>query len=327
MKTLVLSMISIAATIAAMTACTSESDPINEITNPKDAKVEIKLNAGVGTTKSKAAIDSDDSNRPKSDVQNVFLYKKEANSTPNWTTETINSAISTTIKSNDGSIDFGANIQYYPINDYNVYFVGLYTGNSSAPSFTDGSTNITITGNEDVLYANPIDAGKRSTSTSTIAPTMAFTHKLTQIKFTLQKDAGISSDITITSMKITKVGTTGIHNTCAIALTDGTLSGWNGNITEGITIGGYPTTPLTNTASTEITTGVMVEPGVSSIEIEVGSNAFPDNKLTSTISAPNSGTFAAGTSYKIALTVKEKSISGSATIQKWDENDQGSGEL
>ena len=56
MKTLVLSMISIAATVAAMTACTSESDPINDITNPKDAKVEIKLNAGVLGVETKAAI-------------------------------------------------------------------------------------------------------------------------------------------------------------------------------------------------------------------------------------------------------------------------------
>lgn len=53
MKTLVLSMISIAATVAAMTACTSESDPINDITNPKDAKVEIKLNAGVVNVETK----------------------------------------------------------------------------------------------------------------------------------------------------------------------------------------------------------------------------------------------------------------------------------
>ena len=42
MKTLVLSMISIAATIAAMTACTSESDPINEI----DAEVNVPINFG-----------------------------------------------------------------------------------------------------------------------------------------------------------------------------------------------------------------------------------------------------------------------------------------
>ena len=50
MKTLVLSMISIAATVAAMTACTSEGDPIDNIDNGQP--VEIKLNAGVITTKS-----------------------------------------------------------------------------------------------------------------------------------------------------------------------------------------------------------------------------------------------------------------------------------
>ena len=52
MKTLVLSMISIAATIAAMTACTSESDPVDEV----EAQVPINLNAGVLQTK--AVIDA-----------------------------------------------------------------------------------------------------------------------------------------------------------------------------------------------------------------------------------------------------------------------------
>ena len=53
MKALVFNMLTIAATFAAMTACTSESDPVDEI-NPKDAKVEIKLNAGVVDVQTKA---------------------------------------------------------------------------------------------------------------------------------------------------------------------------------------------------------------------------------------------------------------------------------
>ena len=53
MKTLVLSMISIAATIAAMTACTSEGDPIDNIDNGQP--VEIKASAGIGQIITKTA--------------------------------------------------------------------------------------------------------------------------------------------------------------------------------------------------------------------------------------------------------------------------------
>lgn len=324
MKTLVLSMISIAATVAAMTACTSESDPMNDITNPQDEKVEIKLNAGIGNIASKAAIESDVSGLPSTKLANVFLYKQETNTTADWSGNFTN-GIATTIAT-DGKIDFGENTQYYPVNNNNVYFVGLYTGEGTAPTFTTGSANLTITGKEDILYALPIDAGKRSTSTDSKTP-LSFTHKLTQIKFTLQKENGISENITISSMKITKVGADGIHNACSIALADGSLSGWNGNKTDGITIEGFPATALSTTASTDVTTGVMVEPEVSSIEIEVGSDAFPGKTLTSTINAPNSGKFEAGTSYKIALTVKATSISGTATIQQWTENDKATGNL
>lgn len=324
MKTLVLSMISIAATIAAMTACTSESDPINDITNPKDAKVEIKLNAGVGSIISKASIESNESGQPSSPVQNVFLYKKESASEPTWTTESFTQAINSTIN-NDGTIEFSDD-QYYPLNDNNVYFVGLYTGKSTVSEFTSGSATLTITGDEDILYAAPINAGKRSDIATEENRKMVFNHKLTQIKFTFLKDASITDNISITGMKITKVGTTGIHNSCTIALNNGVLNDWKGDISSsGIAIE-CPTTALENINPTDPTNGVMVEPEIGTIEIEVNSDAFPSKKLTSIITAPASGNFKAGTSYTIALTVKDKSISGTASITKWD-TENGTGDL
>ena len=69
MKTLVLSMISIAATIAAMTACTSEGDPIDNIDNGQP--VEIQLNAGVVTTK--AAITSNADGKLSADLATELM--------------------------------------------------------------------------------------------------------------------------------------------------------------------------------------------------------------------------------------------------------------
>ena len=322
MKTLVLSMISIAATVAAMTACTSESDPINEVVNPKDAKVEIKLNAGVSSISTKAAIESDASGNPSSNVEHVFLYKQEGNTEPTWGSANLGNAIGVTIN-NDGKIDFGANTQYYPVDGKNVYFIGYHTGSTTAETPATGNKiPVTITGVEDVLYANSINAGKRGDVTA--VPKMKFKHLLTQIKFTLQKDANVTGDISVTSIKITQASEAGLNTTFNMSLADGALSDWAGTTSE-IVVTNVPTGNLTTNASSS-TDGVLLQPEATSITIEVTSASFPDSKLTTKINGVTAGVFKAGTSYTIALTVKDKSVSGSASIEQWkDEN--GSGEL
>lgn len=321
MKTFVLSMISIAATVAAMTACTSESDEINGVINPKDEKVEIKLNAGVSSISTKAAIESNEAGNPTSNVENVFLYKQEGKAEPTWSSVTLGNAIGVTINSN-GTIDFGSNPQYYPIDGSNVYFIGYRTGNTTAETPTDNKISVTITGNEDVLYASSFDAGTRASTTT--GTKMTFKHLLTQIKFTLQKDANVTGDISVTSIKIIKASDAGLKNTFNMSLADGTLSDWSGTLSD-ISVTNIPTGNLTTTASSS-TDGVMLEPEISSITIEVASTSFPDGKLTTNITGVSSGKFEAGTSYTIALTVKDKSVSGSASIEKWNEAN-GSGEL
>ncbi|WFE85748.1 fimbrillin family protein [Parabacteroides chongii] len=315
MKALVFNMLTIAATFAAMTACTSESDPVDEV-NPKDAKVEIKLNAGVGSITTKAAIESDADGKPTSEVANVFLYKQESDAeSVDWSTATELTPIKVKIPT-DGTIDFDSNIQYYPVNNNKVHFVGVYTGLSTDPKLETGNVMpITITGAEDILYASSVNVGTR------LAPgtqKISFKHKLTQIKFTLQKAAGVADNIQITTMKITKASKADIHNTCNMNLATGELTTWAGSITEGIIINNTPSTALTETASTA-TEGVMLEPDITSITVEVSSSAFPNNTLTATIPGVSSGKFSAGTAYTIALTVKAQSISGNASINDWTE--------
>lgn len=325
MKTLVLSMISIAATVAAMTACTSESDPIDEIVNPKDAKVEVKLNAGISSVSSKAAINSNTEGKPTTDISNVFFYKQEVDGTtnPNWTTAVLNSPINASIKQS-GEIDFGGNTQYYPVNGYHVHFIGYYTGQSTAATVgANNSIPITITGAEDVLYGSTFDAGTRSTITDNRSIT--FAHKLTQIKFTLQKDAKVTNEVSITSMKIIKASGNDLKNTFNMSLADGELSNWAGSISNGVTLTGLPINALEESASSP-TAGVMLEPEITSVTVEVSSTSFPEGKLTATIEGVSSGKFSAGTAYTIALTVKGQSVSGNASIEQWTE-ETGSGNL
>lgn len=324
MKTLVLSMISIAATVAAMTACTSESDPIDEIVNPKDAKVEIKLNAGISSVSSKAAINSDTEGNPTNDIPNVFFYKQEVEgTTPDWTTAPLVSTINASIKQS-GEINFGENTQYYPVNGYHVHFIGYYTGQSTAATVGENnSIPITITGAEDVLYGSTFDAGTRSSITEN--KSITFVHKLTQIKFTLQKDAKVTDGVTITSMKIIKASGNDLKNTFNMSLSDGKLSNWAGSISNGVTLTGLPINALEESASSP-TAGVMLEPEITSVTVEVSSTSFPEGKLTATIEGVSSGKFSAGTAYTIALTVKGQSVSGNASIEQWTE-ETGSGNL
>ena len=326
MKTLVLSMISIAATVAAMTACTSESDPIDEV-NPKDGKIEIKLNAGVGDISTKSSIESNASGITTTDVNNVFLYKQETTlaTNPDWSTFDLTSAtaINVSIAANTGVINFGENIQYYPIDNKNVHFIGLYTGNTEAPTIQSGAqASITITGSEDILYAKSFNAGTRETQINNTK--MEFTHKLTQIRFTLKKESG-NENITITGMKIIKTGGTDIHNTSTISLNDGKWGSWSGKINE-ISISSYPTEALSTTPS-EKTEGIMLEPEINSITVEVNSSSFPDQKLTTTIDGISTGNvFSEGKAYTIALTIKDKVVSGEASIKAWEE-ENGTGDL
>lgn len=173
MKTLVLSMISIAATVAAMTACTSESDPVDEIVNPKDAKVEIKMSTGVGEITTKATATTAFSNTPitilRQDIDNT-------NGETNWSSDFISKDYRLT----------GANItldkdQKYFNNDGSKksMFIG-YSNTANATSNNDGTVSYTITGNEDLLCTQELNVGTKTQQELT--PKLNFKHMLSQVE-------------------------------------------------------------------------------------------------------------------------------------------------
>lgn len=172
MKTLVLSMISIAATVAAMTACTSESDPIDDL-NPKDAKVEIKMTAGVGAITTKAAATTAFNNT------SITLLRQDVNNTGGVTDWGASAILHTySLTGENITLDNG---QKYFNNDVNLksIFVG-YSNVAKATNNNNGKISYTITGQEDLLCTQELNVGTKTAQVEN--PELNFKHLLSQVE-------------------------------------------------------------------------------------------------------------------------------------------------
>lgn len=310
MKTLVLSMISIAATVAAMTACTSESDGIDEV-----QQVAIKLNAGV--IQSKSAIDSGENGLPLAQVDHVHFYREDlaTETNPTWSSPT----------SFSGSIETSGNItnfnQYYATDGKNTHITGLYLGANftTAPTVNNSSVTFTIDGDQDILYAAGINTGNRNN----IAPsnTLNFKHKLTQFKFVAKTSSNIGAISGI------NVNIKDYKTTSSISLSDGQLGAWSvpvsdKNITLAAVANGGDSTP---------SNGIMLEPDQKSIVLEVTAENYLTTAQTLTIQGKDgasTNSFEAGKSYTITITFTGQEVTATATISKWVEGQNpDSGEI
>lgn len=209
MKTLVFNMFAIAATFAAMTACTSESDPVDEIVNPKDEKVEIKLNAGVGNITTKAQAVTNDSQIE------VSLIREDVTSpgTPTWTSA---SPQNYTLKS---TIALTGEQKYFDNEGKSSYFMGYYptSGNKQNAIVTFSNMN----GETDILCATPINVGTKINPETD--KTLTFRHMLSQIEIAVN---GTSSSNT-TFGKIKKISILNIPSDLDLSLTTQTVSANN----------------------------------------------------------------------------------------------------
>ena len=179
MKTLVLSMISIAATVAAMTACTSESDPINDIQDPKDAKTEIKLSAGVINVETKAQINPD----PITGTSFTKTVKLLRNDVPaketarEWNTA---DPKDTPIAGTAVTLD---NVHKFYTGDNYTYFIGYYP----AGTYTNGVVTYTgLDGTSDIICTDETEVGSKATPA--VNPSLNFKHMLSQIQINIQGD-------------------------------------------------------------------------------------------------------------------------------------------
>lgn len=316
MKTLVLSMISIAATIAAMTACTSEGDPIDNIDNGQP--VEIQLNAGVVTTK--AAITSNADGKLSADLSNVHFYRIDG-ATPNWGTATP-SSFKGTISATDKKIST-TDKQYYPVNGDKTTIAGLFVGEtaSTTPAITNDVINVNITGSEDILCAIPVDLGDRKTQ---LDNPLAFKHLLTQFQFVVQTD----NSTVLEAISNISINVKNANKSAKVTLSSGAIADWSN---PGSVTGPTGLTAAAGGTASIASDGIMLEPNLASITLVITSEDLPDGGLEVTINgtdgAEGSKTFQQGYAYKVTLTFKAKEVEGTATVAQWKSGTPAEGDV
>lgn len=318
MKTFVLSMISIAATVAAMTACTSESEEIDNVVN--NEKVEIKMSAKVLNieTKSEGPIDG-----TTKAIDNIAFVKKEAvkDATIAWGAET---PISATMAIG-GKISFTPDKLYYPANaDQYAYLVGYHPYQQSQTISASGIVPFTITGKEDIMYAG-IKSGNKDT-TNPLAPN--FVHKLSQLIIKIEGDAAAAT----AWGNITAISVDGIQSELELALADGELTAKSGItaaplsliLNSNYTYGAIPS------SATEVGY-CMILPQTAQHKLIVKTDNYNTGKSVD-ITIPGNGSdraenvTKAGESYTVTLTFKAKDITATATVDSWKQvTEQGSG--
>lgn len=285
--------------MGALVSCSSE----DVIDNAGNEKVEIKLNAGVITTK--APIDSDGSGNPTAKVDGVQFLRSDG--TADW--ETLSSATFTgTIETTQAITIDGGQPQYYPIDGTNTNILGFYP---AATSIATGKASFTINGSQDVIYAGPVTGSK-----STTIGNLQFAHKLTQFKFVAKRDNSGSSDISNVVVSVKNA-----NSTFDMDLATGTLSNWGTPITTLKAIDGGTAT----VAGSSESQGIMLEPELGSITLSVSATGFPAQDVT--INGTDGDKFETGKAYTLTLTFKAKTVDGKASISQWKEGTDGEADI
>lgn len=299
MKTVVLSMISIAATIAAMTACTSESDPVDQI----EAKVPIELNAGVIEVSSKAVVNKGD----------AFEAQVIASATQgDYTTSSWNGDIA--VNSN-GKVTF-APIQYYPTDGSTMYM----TGYSPRAIATNGIVAYTIEGNNDIMVSQE-ESGSKTDKTD---KALAFEHLLTQlqIKVIAADAAAITAWGTITSIEVVNASTSVELNLGTKKLAAAAVPAVkNVRVDKDLTTNPVTLPNLANSEQAASAGSVMVLPSDTKYQLLIKT----EKNTTGITVDPTVTTTVASTAYEITLTFKTANVDAIASAGEWKTVSGGTG--
>lgn len=327
MKTLVLSMISIAATLAAMTACTSEGDPIDEGT--KDTPVEIKMSAGVLNivTKSDGPI-----NGLTSAITDVTFLSQESTTgqgaTIDWTGVTSNTheaSIATT-----GVITFTEATKPYYSSDVNTYtYLIGYHPNSGTFSNVDGSVTFNITGKQDIMYAPVVNGNKETNKAAKDEDKLLqpkFKHLLAQLKIEVIGDAAAATAWgEIKSISLKEAKTELKLNVKTGALSEGAAAA------QSIKLIRENETPMTIHTTATPAGYSMVLPRTAQYSLVIVTDKVTSREVAINIPADNTAPARAanetraGEAYTITLTFKASEISATATVDNWTDVTGGTG--
>lgn len=293
MKNLVLGMLA----MAAMVSCSSENDPIDDVTGGKQDKVEIKLNAGVVGVETKAPVVS------WSNTEVGFANKTgDAGSyaTSPWLA---------TIAS-DGTVSFVnsegvAESHYYEADGSTTSLIGYFPRGTN----NNGVVTYALTGEEDIMVSQELSGTKNSQiSTET---KFKFEHLLSQLKFIVKSGDNFGEGVSVT-----KIVLNGTKTSATLNLTgDSHALTFNG---EAAALNVYnDATGKTIANSTEAFVTKMVQPGITgmTLDITAGGTEYKDIPISieNEAKAPD-----ASTAYDITLTFSKKEVAAEAEIGKWE---------
>lgn len=332
MKTLVLSMISIAATLAAMTACTSEGDPIDEGT--KDTPVEIKMSAGILNIETRSSGPINEISKLTEAVNDVMFVKVEAEKNVadnDLTWATSPTKHEATIAASSGNITF-TDIPYYSsdVEKYS-YLIGYHP--STDGTLSGNEVSYTINGNMDIMLSTVVNGNKDSKGT-TLAP--KFSHKLAQLIIkitgnsgtaTAEKDASAAAAAwgDIESIKVKDVATN-----VKLNLSTKSLTASDATSTPLEIIKKDASYPAISTTTEEAGYCMILPQETAKAYILTVKTKNAEKDVTVTIPAGDGrgeNITVAGESYVITLTFKANEIKAQATIEPWKtgtENGSGS---
>lgn len=227
MKSLVLSMLAIAS-MAAMSSCSNENDPVDEITKIDNGKDPIAITFGQNIAiYTKAPF----TGNKLTTNSKIGLWATEYTESSDWATKNKcdNKQLNVTA---DGITFEGGNVYYSKVPntkyDFYAYTPLAETGNgltvNAASAGTAPTIEITLgaTPDEqtDLMYATPL-TGKTAQSE---AYNLAFNHALAQVKFTIYKDENVN----LSTLKAISVST---KSTSTMNITDGSFTHATNDIT------------------------------------------------------------------------------------------------
>lgn len=326
MKTLVLSMISIAATVAAMTACTSESDPVNEVTNQPTP---VLFGSSISEITSKAVAENATAFGEGENI-GVTMYTAETKAepsgealgTPKKSNITFTSDASGNFKEKNGSTMFWERgafhyfYAYYPVTTTSNenYKYTAATGSTSEQITVKVQADGTTT---DLLMAkNATGTEFKGIASDT---KLSFSHMMSKIKFVFKKDASYTKAGVLTEInfKVDKESIT--YN--LVNPNPGTASSATG-VTLAKTGLTY-TIEENSTGSNILDWAPIVVPGstVTDLNLEI------DGATLSAATISNL-TLQAGYMTKIIITLKSSGTEFSSDINAWqDDTNSGNAEV
>lgn len=327
MKTLVLSMISIAATVAAMTACTSESDGIDDLT--KDAPVEIKMSAGVLNIVTKSDGPINGLEEAVSDV--VFLSQESTvgkGESIVWTTDNAIGTHQASIAKTSGTITFTeATKPYYSSDEEKYTYLIGYHPNSGV--FSNGIATFNITGKQDIMYAAVVNGNKSTNKAAAEADRLLkpeFKHLLAQLKIEVKGDqAAATAWGQIKSIKVKEARTELKLDVKTGILSEGTATTQNINLVRD------NETPIDIPATEKEFGYSMIFPRTAQYYLIIETDKVTSREVSinipkdETAPARAENVTRAGEAYTITLTFSASEISAQAKVDEWTNVSGGTG--